>query len=268
MLLLHEMGLSHEIPTAAISKMLQTLKHHYLPFFPVKIEQIPKDADPYRHIMCHCGLGTMLQVLHGCGIDVDQELPWTRDWFIRYQLPDGGLNCDEAAYSKSIPKSSIVTTVSCLEAVLFCARKPLTPAQTEFLNKGATYLLNQRLFRSRSTGQVIHQDWLEIKFPRFYDYDFLRGYTFLEKWRQHSGFVIPEDLVTEVETLVSHQMTDQGIRLKRYNLFESKSHNPNPDGTWSKGPASEFDLMKAVSFEGAICEPLTQKWNKLKSDKT
>ena len=264
MSLLNEMGLGNEIPEQAISKMVSVLKNHYLPVFPIKEEEVPKGTDPYRKIACLCAIGNMYQVLFNAGVDVDQELPWMREWFLRYQLPDGGLNCDEKVYTKPVPKSSIVTTLSCLEAILFCRKTDLSQDDITFLNKGASYLLKQRLFRKASTGEIIDKDWLEIRFPRFYEYDFLRGFYFLEKWRQRSGFSIPDDLVDEVEDLVSRQITDQGIKLKRYNLFDKRSYNPAEDGTWAWGDASEIDLMKTVSFEGSICQPLTKKWNEVK----
>lgn len=264
MSLLNEMGLAKEMPELAISKMVQVLKTHYLPVFPVKESEVPEGTDPYRKIACLCAVGNMYQILFNGGVDVDKELPWMREWFMRYQLPDGGLNCDEKAYAKPVPKSSIVTTLSCLEAVLFCRSKKLTEADIDFLNKGASYLLKQRLFRKVSTGEIIDKDWLEIRFPRFYEYDFLRGFYFLEKWRQQSGFSIPDELVDEVEKLVAGQMTEQGIKLKRYNFFDKRSYNLTADDKWAWGEASEIDLMKKISFDGCICEPLTAKWNEVR----
>jgi len=264
MSLLSEMNLAPMIPAITIATMVRVLKTHYLPIFPIKEEDIPKGTDPFRQIACLCAVGNMYQVLFNAGVDVDSELPWMRKWFLTYQLPDGGLNCDEKAYVNQNPKSSIVTTVSCLEAILFCRKKDLTSDEVEFLNRGATYLVKQKLFRRISTGEVIDRDWLEIRFPRFYDYDFLRGYYFLEKWRQQSGFHLPEVLVQEITELVQHQIVNGSIVLKRYNLFDKRSYNPAPDGSWAFGSATEFDLMKAVSFDGCICSPLTQKWNEVK----
>ena len=263
MLLLHEMGLSEKIPTAAIFKMVEKLKHHYLPVFPINTEEVPDGIDPVRKIACLCSVGNMYQVLFSCGVDVDKELPWMRAWFLRYQLPDGGLNCDESVYTKSKPKSSIVTTIACLEAMLFCRMRELTPEENKFLTKGAEYLVRQKLFRKVSTGGVIDENWVEIRFPRFYEYDFLRGFYFLAKWRELSGFKIPDELEAEVKVLVSKQMTDKGLQLKRYNLFDKRSYNPNPDGTWVWGSASEFELMKVVSGNGVICHPLTAKINEV-----
>ncbi|OIO00130.1 MAG: hypothetical protein COX65_04260 [Elusimicrobia bacterium CG_4_10_14_0_2_um_filter_56_8] len=264
MLLLHELGLGKEIPQAAVKKMTRVLRGRYLPVFPVRESELPCGTDPYRGIACHCAVGSSYQVLWGCGVDVDRELPWMRPWFLRYQLPDGGLNCDEAVYTKPSPKSSIVSTLPCLEAVLFCRKAGLTEEEKTFLDKGAAYLLRQGLFRKRSTGEVIDKDWLELRFPRFYDYDFLRGYYFLAKWRELSGFEIPGELTEEVVRLVSPQMTEKGIILKRYNLFDKRSYNPSPGGSWNWGEASEFELMRSVSFNGALCAPLTRQWEEVK----
>ncbi len=261
MLLLHELGLAREIPKSIILKMVEVLKDFYLPIFPIRPEQIPSGTDTYRKIICHCAVGSMYQVLFDCGVDVDRELTWMRPWMLHYQLPDGGLNCDEKVYTQAQPKSSIISTLPCLEAILFSRNRELHSQEKEFLDKGAQYLLRQKLFRKVSTGEVIDKDWLEIRFPRFYDYDFLRGFYFLTKWREFSGFQIPEVLIDEVKQLVAPQMTDKGIRLKRYNIIEQRSYNQTSSGAWAMGSISEFDLMKAVSFDGHICEPLTKKWN-------
>lgn len=264
MSLLKEMGLAQRIPSVAVQALMRVLKDHYLPIFPIRAEEIPEGTDPYRRIACICAVGNIYQVLFAAGVNVDKELPWMRPWFLKYQLPDGGLNCDERAYTKDVPKSSLLSTICCLEAILFCRDRELTGAEVDFLNKGAEYLLRQRLFRRVSTGEVIDADWLEVRFPRFYDYDYLRGYYFLAKWKEHSGFVIPDSLTKEVQDLISKQMTPQGLKLLRYNLIDKKSYNPTDGGTWAWGSVSEFALMQAVSFEGAICEPLTKAWEEVR----
>src|SRR5262249_16944964 len=93
----------------------------------------------------------------------------------------------------------------------------------------------------------------------------LRGFYFLEKWRQQSGFSIPDDLVAEVAELVSKQMTDKGIVLKRYNLVDNGSYNPTDDAKWAMGDVSEIDVMKGVSFEGKVCRPMAEIWNEVKA---
>src|SRR6185369_16599912 len=122
----------------------------------------------------HCQLGCVFQVLVACGVDVDARLPWIRPWFLRYQLPDGGLNCDEEAYTKATPRSSIVSTLPPLEAILLGTKRAFTPGEEKFLDRGARYLLDRRLWRSVSKGgAVIDESWRRVAFPRFYFYDLL-----------------------------------------------------------------------------------------------
>ena len=69
-----------------------------LKIFPIEPGELPPGASPQRDVLCHCALGSMVQILSACGRDVDRELPWIKPWFVRYQMADGGLNCDDTAY--------------------------------------------------------------------------------------------------------------------------------------------------------------------------
>jgi hypothetical protein len=93
--------------------MVVALNNHYLPVFPVREEELPPGVDPLGQIACHCQLGEMEQVLTACGVNVTKQIPFLRSWYTRYQLPDGGLNCDESAYIKDHPVSSIVSILPC-----------------------------------------------------------------------------------------------------------------------------------------------------------
>lgn len=261
MVLLHELGHARLIPRESLQKMVDVLKTHYLPFFPLKVEDVPVGADPRRQIACHCAVGSIYQTLFAAGVDVDRELPWMRPWILKHQMADGGLNCDESAYTKPVPKSSIMSTVPCLEAILYSRDRDLTSAETAFLEKGAAYLLRQRLFRRQSTGDVIAPEWLEARFPRFYDYDFLRGYVFLKRWSAISGERLPDELVDEVAELAAKHESPEGFRLLRHNGVDSYSYNPEPNGEWKGGTSAEFPLMERVSQPGLVSESYARQWN-------
>lgn len=263
LMLLYELGEIKKAPDTIIELLADKACAHYLDFFP--IDDIPDSVDLYRNILCFCAAGSLYQMLSSYGIDVDKRIPWLREWFVRYQLSDGGYNCDENAYRKKSGKSSIVSTLPVLEALLYHCKDSLTTQEHNVLQKGALYLLKHKLFRRLSDNKVIDYDWLEVRFPRFYDYDFLRGYSFLCKWREYSGFVIPDDLTDEVEGLMETQIENDVIILKHYNFFDKRSYNPNNDGSWEMGEASEFELFKSVSYDDAECLPLTKIWNKISS---
>jgi hypothetical protein len=266
--LLYEMGRAAEIPGTVIRNFLATFRRHYLDFFPFTEAEIPPGKDPIRHIACHCALGTVFKIAAACGLDPDEELPWARAWFLKYQLPDGGWNCDEAVYLKDHPKSSIVSTLPVLEAILEGTRRPFTAAETALLEAGAAYLLEHRLFRRKTAPHdLINPAWLQLCFPRFYDYDHLRGLAFLARLQARvagdglPGFRFsqtPEHIAEAVELLQSAIDPQTGHpQLGRQAWAGAKTRAPQGDGTWTSGnPATSFPLLEMVSLPHTPCSYL------------
>jgi len=99
------------------------------------------------------------------------------------QLPDGGWNCEAA---KGSTRSSFNTTICVLEALLAYERAVGgSQGIIEARLRGQEYLLERRLFRRRSTGEVIARDrkggseWTRFAFPTWWHYDVLRGLEYL-----------------------------------------------------------------------------------------
>ena len=121
------------------------------------------------------------------------------------QLEDGGWNCE--AENGSV-RSSFHTTIRVLEGLL--AHERTTgglPRSADARLRGEEYLLERKLFRRLSTGEVVDPDWLDFSFPTRWHYDVLRG---LEYFRDIAG---PPD-----------SRLDEAI-----DLLRSKQQ---PDGTW------------------------------------
>ena len=57
--------------------------------------------------------------------------------------------------------------------------------------RGETYMLERRLFRRKSTGEVIDPDWLQFSFPTWWHYDVLRGLDYLR-----DAEVTPDERIT------------------------------------------------------------------------
>src|SRR5690606_17602294 len=125
------------------------------------------------------------------------------------QLPDGGWNCEAANGST---RSSFNTTICVLEALLEyehtlgeCA------AVTAARLRGQEYLLERRLLRRRSTGEVIERDrkggtsWTRFAFPTWWHYDLLRGLDYLRR-----AGVAPDERVSEAVGLVVSKRDDEG----------------------------------------------------------
>jgi hypothetical protein len=263
MTLLCELGQARAIPERAVAAMTRVLRTHYLEDFPLDPAALPPGVDPYRHVACHCALGTIHQVLRAAGVDVDAELPWIRAWLLRYQLPDGGLNCDEAAYRRPVPHSSMVSTLPPLEAVLHGTPRPLAPAEERFLDRGAGYLIARRLCRSVSRGGALMDPaWLEPCFPRFYDYDVLRGLSFLTAWSERRGLPLPVAAIDEARTHLERRAGPGGqVVIGRCAWAGAWNLARDARGDWVPGvPAERFALLEETSRVGAVSPSLTREW--------
>jgi hypothetical protein len=103
------------------------------------------------------------------GQDVDEVVARLLD----EQLEDGGWNCE--AENGSV-RSSFHTTIRVLEGLL--AHERATGGSSESIaarRRGEEYLLERKLFRRRSTGEVVDPAWLQFSFPTRWHYDVLRG---------------------------------------------------------------------------------------------
>ena len=125
------------------------------------------------------------------------------------QLADGGWNCEAEFGSK---RSSFNTTICVLEALLECEHaNGADPRITAARHRGEKYLLERRLFRRQSTGEVIEHDrksrasWLRFAFPTWWHYDVLRALDYLR-----AANVPPDPRLEEPIALVESSCGDDG----------------------------------------------------------
>jgi hypothetical protein len=138
-----------------------------------------------------------------------QDVRGIVDRLLAEQLPDGGWNCEAENGST---RSSFNTTICVLEALLEHELSVgSSPEVTVARLRGQEYLLERRLFRRRSTGEVIERDrkdnsaWTRFAFPTWWHYDVLRGLEYL----RHAG-VAPDARMAEAIDLVVSKRDDDG----------------------------------------------------------
>ncbi len=96
-------------------------------------------------------------------------------WFLDEQKDDGGWNC-----ALESNRSSFNTTISVLEGLLEFERAVGGDgAVAEARTRAQEYLLERRLMRSLSTGELINERWLLMSFPPRWFYDVLRALDYL-----------------------------------------------------------------------------------------
>jgi hypothetical protein len=262
MLLLHELGETGQIPARAAEAMAAGIDR-LLHVFPIHPGDAPAGFDPHRDVGCHCALGCMLPVLAACGIDVDRALPWVKPWFIRYQMADGGLSCDDQAYlvTEECP-SSMVGTVAPLEAML--VGREWSAEQRAFVDRAARFLIDRALVRGSSTAHNAAEReaataWRELCFPRFYFYDVLRGLAALVRWAEVTGEVLPRPAIAAVVDDLVARAPDGVVHVERRAHAGMKTILPGRPGP--RQPVSSFPLLEAVSAPGGPSPALTRQWS-------
>src|SRR2546421_975092 len=109
----------------------------------------------------------------------DQDVDSVVARLLGEQLDDGGWNCWTEYGSV---RSSFATTIRVLEGLL--AHERATGGSAESIaarRRGEAYLLERKLFRRKSTGEVVNPSWLQCSFPTRWHYDVLRA---LEHFRE------------------------------------------------------------------------------------
>jgi hypothetical protein len=151
------------------------------------------------------------------------------------QLPDGGWNCE---VENGATVSSFGTTINVLEGLLEHERAIGGSAKVaEARRHGEEYLLERRLFRRKSTGEVIDPRWLHFSFPTWWHYDVLRALDYLR-----TAEVAPDERVAEAIDIVEGQRDREG-RWPLQNVHEGESHFEMEDG---EGRPSRWNTLRAL----------------------
>lgn len=248
---LFEMGEIRRIPESAIVQAKKLLRTRVWPVFVIRESDGPtQEHDRDRWDCCHCELAVFYRILRAYGCGIDEEMPWIREWLLRHQLPDGGLNCDPDAYTHS-RKSSIVSTLPPLEAILHHTDRPFTEQEQHFLDEGARYLIEHHLVCSKSGGAVINEEWLKPCFPRFFEYDLLRGLSFLTAWSRTREKPLPDGFVLEALARVAPYLDGEHVRIGR-QVWDA-------DGEWG---GETFVLLEALAGIGEVSDALSRELKK------
>lgn len=157
------------------------------------------------------------------------------------QLPDGGWNCEAENGST---RSSFNTTICVLEALLeYELTGGGSPPVSEARLRGQEYLLERRLFRRRSTGEVIERDrkgdsvWTRFAYPTWWHYDVLRGLEYLRR-----AGVAPDERVAEAIDLVASKRDGDG-RWPLEVSYPGKMPVETDDG---EGRPSRWNTLRAL----------------------
>lgn len=132
-------------------------------------------------------------------------------WFREHQLEDGGWNCE---WEHGSVRSSFHSTLNALIGLLDYEQRTGDTGLRDARHRGGQYLLERRLTRSKSTGEIVGS-WVEdFISPARHQYSALRALDYFRAAAEHDG-TSPDARVADAIHLV---------RSKR-----------QPDGRWLQG---------------------------------
>jgi hypothetical protein len=178
-----------------------------------------------------CINGNVLATGASFGVDMGP----LADRLLGEQLPDGGWNCE---VENGATVSSAETTINVLEGLLEHERAIGGSAEVrEARHRGEAYLLERRLFRRRTTGEVIDQRWLRFSFPHWYHYDVLRALDYL----RDAGVEPDERAAEAIRVVEGHRDPDGRWPLQR--VHAGVVHFAMEDG---EGTPSRWNTLRAM----------------------
>jgi len=165
------------------------------------------------------------------------------DRLLGEQMRDGGWNCEQENGST---RGSFHTTIDVLEGLLEYERATGGPPElTAARRRGEEYLLERRMLRRLSTGEVIVEDrktqrpaaWALFAYPTYWYYDVLRGLDYLR-----AAGAIPDERVAEAIDLVESKRDVDG-RWPLENPHPGRVHFAMDEG---EGRPSRWNTLRAM----------------------
>src|SRR5438477_12770388 len=157
-------------------------------------------------------------------------------------MRDGGWNCEQENGSS---RGSFHTTINVLEGLLEHERATGdSPEMTRALERGQEYLLERRMLRRLSSGELIDPAFTLFSFPTGWHYDALRGRDYLR-----AAGVTPDPRVAEA-----------------IDLVRSK---PDAEGRWPRENPHVSEMVNArvrdLEFDMDEREGRPSRWNTLRA---
>ena len=169
------------------------------------------------------------------GVYFDQDVNGVVARLLDEQLEDGGWNCE--AENGSV-RSSFATTINVLEGLL--AHERATGGSPESIaarRRGEEYLLERKLVRRKSTGEVVNPAWLQFSFPTRWHYDVLRALEYFRSARD-----IPDARMDEAMHLLRSKQQPDGAWLLE-NTHPGKVHFELEEGD---NEPSRWNTLRAL----------------------
>ena len=164
-----------------------------------------------------------------------QDVKGIVDRLLGEQMSDGGWNCEQENGST---RGSFHSTIDVLDGLLEYERAVgASPEVTAARHRGEEYLLERRLMRRLSTGEVIDPAFMQFSYPTYWHYDVLRGLDYLR-----AAGAPPEERMNEAIDLVKSKRGADG-QWPLENPHPGRLHFAMDDGA---GRPSRWNTLRAM----------------------
>jgi hypothetical protein len=157
------------------------------------------------------------------------------DRLLTEQMEDGGWNCEQ---ERGSTRGSFETTINVLEGLLESERATdANPAVAAARRRGEEYLLERRLLRRQSDGELGQRRWLYLAFPNGWHYDVLRVLDYLR-----GAGVAPHERMAEAIGILESKRDAEG----RWPLEHAHHDELLVDMGEREGMASRWITLRAL----------------------
>ena len=164
-----------------------------------------------------------------------QEVHGIVDRLLGEQMSDGGWNCEQENGSL---RGSFHSTIEVLEGLLAYERTVAgRPEVTGARLRGQEYLIERRMLRRLSTGELIDPDWTRFSYPPAWHYDVLRGLDHLR-----AAAAVPDGRLAEAIELVESRRGPDG-RWPLENPHPGRLHFAMDEG---EGRPSRWNTLRCL----------------------
>jgi hypothetical protein len=151
------------------------------------------------------------------------------------QMSDGGWNCEQENGST---RGSFHSTIEVLEGLLEYERAVGgAPDVRDARLRGHEYMLERRMFRRLTTGEVIEPTWIQFSYPTYWHYDVLRGLDYLRS----AGAALDERVAEAIALVESKRGADGRWPLE--NPHPGRLHFAMDEG---EGRPSRWNTLRAM----------------------
>lgn len=151
------------------------------------------------------------------------------------QLEDGGWNCDA---ERGSVRSSFHSTIEVLDGLLEYEQRGTGRHDVKDARlRAQEYMLDRKMFRRLSTGEVVREEWTQFSYPPRWHYDVLRGLDYLRR----AGADKDPRCAEAVDLVESKRQADGRWLLE--NTYPGRVHFAMDDGD---GKPSRWNTLRAM----------------------